>query len=99
MDIAFITINAVTVAAIYGLIAIAVSITWSSPGLVNLAYGFIFSFAGYAAGLAATQCCKNSPRIAGTVFAAGAAACIIGCRLVFVALEATPALTCRGMIA
>ena len=51
MDIAFVIINAITVAAIYGLIAIAVSITWSSLGLVNLAYGFIFSFAGYAAWL------------------------------------------------
>ena len=29
MDIAFVIVNAVTVAAIYGLIAIAVSITWS----------------------------------------------------------------------
>ena len=37
MDIAFVIINAVTVAAIYGLIAIAVSITWSSLGLINLA--------------------------------------------------------------
>jgi branched-chain amino acid transport system permease protein len=37
MDIAFVIVNAVTVAAIYGLIAIAVSITWSSLGLINLA--------------------------------------------------------------
>ena len=55
MDIAFVIINAITVAAIYGLIAIAVSITWSSLGLVNLAYGFIFSFAGYAAWMVATR--------------------------------------------
>ena len=59
MDIAFVIINAITVAAIYGLIAIAVSITWSSLGLVNLAYGFIFSFAGYAAWLVSTEISKN----------------------------------------
>ena len=59
MDIAFVIINAITVAAIYGLIAIAVSITWSSLGLVNLAYGFIFSFAGYAAWLVATDVRQN----------------------------------------
>ena len=44
MDIPFILVNAVTVAAIYGLIAVAVSITWSSLGLINLAYGFIYHF-------------------------------------------------------
>jgi len=55
MDIAFVIINAITVAAIYGLIAIAgIRSTWSSLGLVHLAYGFIFSFAGYAAWLAST---------------------------------------------
>ena len=59
MDIAFILINAITVAAIYGLIAVAVSITWSSLGLINLAYGFIYSFAGYAAWLVATYVVKQ----------------------------------------
>ena len=49
MDIGFILINAIVVACIYGLIAVAVSITWSSLGLLNLGYGFIFSFAGYGA--------------------------------------------------
>ena len=72
MDIAFVIINAITVAAIYGLIAIAVSITWSSLGLVNLAYGFIFSFAGYAAWLMAGQVPTNPYLIAGTGIAAGA---------------------------
>ena len=43
MDIGFILINAIVVACIYGLIAVAVSITWSSLGLLNLGYGFIFS--------------------------------------------------------
>jgi len=66
MDIAFVIINAITVAAIYGLIAIAVSITWSSLGLVNLAYGFIFSFAGYAAWLVSTEVSKSPFLIAGT---------------------------------
>jgi branched-chain amino acid transport system permease protein len=99
MDIAFITINAVTVAAIYGLIAIAVSITWSSLGLVNLAYGFIFSFAGYAAWLMAGQTPTNPYLIAGTGIAAGALAGILVCLLVFIPLHDKPAFTSRGMIA
>ena len=74
MDIAFVIINAITVAAIYGLIAIAVSITWSSLGLVNLAYGFIFSFAGYAAWLVAGQMPTNPYLIAGTGILAGGVA-------------------------
>ena len=99
MDIAFVIINAITVAAIYGLIAIAVSITWSSLGLVNLAYGFIFSFAGYAAWLMAGQMPTNPYLIAGTGIAAGAVAGIIVCLLVFIPLHDKPAFTARGMIA
>ena len=59
MDIPFILVNAITVACIYGLIAVAVSITWSSLGLINLAYGFIYSFAGYAAWLVATYVARQ----------------------------------------
>lgn len=99
MDIVFVTINAITVAAIYGLIAIAVSITWSSLGLVNLAYGFIFSFAGYAAWLMATQLSKDPFLVAGAGIAAGAVAGIIVCLLVFIPLHDKPAFASRGMIA
>ncbi|MCP9629411.1 branched-chain amino acid ABC transporter permease [Rhodopseudomonas palustris] len=99
MDIAFVLINAITVAAIYGLIAIAVSITWSSLGLVNLAYGFIFSFAGYAAWLMAMQVSKDPFLVAGTGIAAGALGGIIVCLLVFIPLHDKPAFTSRGMIA
>jgi branched-chain amino acid transport system permease protein len=99
MDIAFVIVNAVTVAAIYGLIAIAVSITWSSLGLVNLAYGFIFSFAGYAAWLVAGRVPTNAYLIAGAGIVAGAVAGIIVCLLVFIPLHDKPAFTTRGIIA
>src|SRR6202795_3142003 len=99
MDIAFVIINAVTVAAIYGLIAIAVSITWSSLGLVNLAYCFIFSFAGYAAWLVAGRIPTNAFLMAGTGIVAGGIAGIIVCLVVFIPLHDKPAFTSRGMIA
>src|SRR5579872_2305974 len=99
MDIPFVLINAITVAAIYGLIAIAVSITWSSLGLVNLAYGFIFSFAGYAAWLVASEVSTRPYLVAGTGILAGAVAGIIVCLLVFIPLYDKPAFTSRGMIA
>ena len=106
MDIAFILINAITVAAIYGLIAVAVSITWSSLGLINLAYGFIYSLAGYAAWLFATYVAKQYIGVAFqpiTIAAAGILAGALGgilvCLIVFIPLHDKPGFTTRGMIA
>ncbi|MCA0433296.1 MAG: branched-chain amino acid ABC transporter permease [Proteobacteria bacterium] len=106
MDIAFIFVNAITVAAIYGLIAVAVSITWSSLGLINLAYGFIYSFAGYSAWLVATYVARQylDPAlhpfvIAATGILAGALGGILVCLVVFIPLHDKPAFTSRGMIA
>ena len=106
MDIPFILINAITVAAIYGLIAVAVSITWSSLGLINLAYGFIYSLAGYAAWLVATYVARQyiDPTlqpivIAATGIIAGAIGGIIVCLVVFIPLHDKPGFTTRGMIA
>ena len=105
MDIPFILVNAVTVAAIYGLIAVAVSITWSSLGLINLAYGFVYTFAGYAAWLVATQWRQYvDPSlqplvIAATGIIAGAIGGVIVCLIVFIPLHDKPAFTSRGMIA
>lgn len=106
MDIAFILINAITVAAIYGLIAVAVSITWSSLGLINLAYGFIYSLAGYAAWLFATYVAKQyvgvafQPiTIAAVGILAGALGGVLVCLIVFIPLHDKPAFTTRGMIA
>ena len=105
-DVTFLLINAITVAAIYGLIAVAVSITWSSLGLINLAYGFIFSFAGYASWLVAGNVAKQylptelQPAAIATVgILAGAIAGIIVCLIVFIPLHDKPAFTSRGMIA
>ena len=106
MDIAFILINAITVAAIYGLIAVAVSITWSSLGPINLAYGFIYSLAGYAAWLFATYVAKQYIGVAFqpiTIAAAGILAGALGgilvCLIVFIPLHDKPGFTTRGMIA
>ena len=56
MNWGFVIANAVTLACIYGTLAIGISITWSSLGLINMAYGFIFALAGYGAWLAAQIC-------------------------------------------
>jgi branched-subunit amino acid ABC-type transport system permease component len=99
MDIAFILV-------IYGLIAVAVSITWSSLGLINLAYGFIYSLSGYAAWLFATYVAKQYigvPFQPITIAAAGILAGAVGgmlvCLIVFIPLHDKPGFTTRGMIA
>jgi branched-chain amino acid transport system permease protein len=53
VDWGYVIINAIVLACIYGTLAIGVSITWSSLGLINMSFGFIFSFAGYGAWLTA----------------------------------------------
>lgn len=99
MDIAFLLTNAIVVASIYGLIAIAVSITWSSLGLVNLGYGFIFSVAGYSAWLVADNYSSNPLLIGAAGILGGALTGIAICLIVFIPLHDKPAFTSRGLIA
>lgn len=98
MDIGFIFINAIVVACIYGLIAIAVSITWSSLGLLNLGYGFIFSFAGYGAYLMSRMLSDNPIVVLLAGVLTGALGGIIICLLVFIPLHDKPNYTLRGMV-
>ena len=99
MDLPFILTNAIVVACIYGLIAIAVSITWSSLGLINLGYGFIFSFAGYGAYVAAKMISDNPLIVASAGILVGALGGVMICLLVFIPLHDKPNFTIRGMTA
>ena len=98
MDIGFILINGIVVAWIYGLIAVAVSITWSSLGLLNLGYGFIFSFAGYGAYLMARMFSDHPIMVLIAGVLTGALGGILICSLVFIPLHDKPNFTVRGMI-
>lgn len=97
MDITFILTNALVVACIYGLVAVAISITWSSLGLINLAYGFVFSFAGYGAWLVSGLTGGNPFMIAAAGILVGALGGIIICLVVFIPLHDKPNFTIRGM--
>ena len=99
MDLTFVVTNAIIVACIYGLIAVAVSITWSSLGLINLAYGFIFTFAGYGAWMVAEYLTENPFLVAASGIVAGALGGVIVCLTVFIPLHDKPNFTTRGMIA
>ena len=93
MDLGFVIVNALTLACIYGTLAIAISITWSSLGLINMAYGFIFAFAGYAAWLAGQTISDERPHHPGRPgILAGAVAGIIVCALAFIPIHDKPEL-------
>jgi branched-chain amino acid transport system permease protein len=49
MDIFVTLIHGLNLAAIYGLVAIGISLLWSSIGMINMAHGATFAVSGYAA--------------------------------------------------
>lgn len=99
MDLTFLITHAVIVACIYGLIAVAVSITWSSLGLINLSYGFVFSFAGYGAYVVSEQISEHPAIVISAAILFGALAGVLICLVVFIPLHDKQNFTMRGMIA
>lgn len=109
MDIGFVIISAVTLACIYGTLAIGISITWSSLGLVNMAYGFTFAGAGFGAWWLGQQLEYSAPfadhplLLGATVIMAGiVTGALIGlvvCALAFIPIHDKPEFTVRGLIA
>jgi branched-chain amino acid transport system permease protein len=99
MDIWFVISNAIVLASIYGALAIGISITWSSLGLVNLSYGFIFVFAGYGAWLVAQNLTTWGPAILAAGILTGALGGIIVCALAFIPIHDKPNFTVRGLVA
>ena len=77
MDLSLV-IYALNLAAIYALMAIGISILWSSVGMINMAHGATFAVSGYAAWLV-TGALK--PVIASafgkTALASGVMACLL----------------------
>ena len=99
MNWGFVIANGVTLACIYGTLAIGISITWSSLGLINLAYGFIFAMSGYGAWLAAQYLSANGFLVMGAGILTGAIGGLLVCALAFIPIHDKPNFTVRGMIA
>ena len=99
MDWGYVIINAIVLACIYGTLAIGVSITWSSLGLINMSFGFIFSFAGYGAWLVAQHISQSGVVILASGILTGSLGGVIVCALAFIPLHDKPNFTIRGMIA
>ncbi len=109
MDYGFIIVSAVTLACIYGTLAIGISITWSSLGLINMAYGFTYAAAGYGAWLVADQLQQIDaiadqtwivgPVVLLTGVLSGAAVGVLVCAVAFIPIHDKPNFTVRGLIA
>ncbi len=99
MNWSFVIANAITLACIYGTLAIGISITWSSLGLINMAYGFIFALSGYGAWLAAQYVSANGFIVMGAGILTGAIGGMLVCTLAFIPIHDKPNFTVRGMIA
>lgn len=99
--------SALVLASMYGLVAIGISLTWSSIGMLNLAQGFVFTAGGYGAfvvvDLLGKMGLRNSPLVsvaailAGMFFAA-LAGLLVG-TIAFLPLHDRANFAVRGLIA
>ncbi|UTD26272.1 branched-chain amino acid ABC transporter permease [Bradyrhizobium sp. WD16] len=99
MNWGFILSNAITLACVYGTLAIGISLTWSSLGLVNMAYGFIFAFAGYGAWLASALIGPYPAMVMAAGILTGALGGLIVCLLAFIPIHDKPNFPIRALIA
>lgn len=99
MDIWFVITNAIVLATIYGTLAIGISITWSSLGLLNLGYGFVFAFSGYGAWLTAQYISPWGGAVLAGGILSGALCGLVINAVAFIPIHDKPNFTMRGMIA
>jgi branched-subunit amino acid ABC-type transport system permease component len=79
-------VTTLNLAAIYGLVAVGISITWAGLGFLNLAQGTTFAVAGYGAWWASVHISSSSPVVILAGIVTGAACGVIICVAVFLPL-------------
>jgi branched-chain amino acid transport system permease protein len=95
----FIVLTTLNLAAIYSLMAIGISIIWSSLNMLNMAHGFTFAVSGYCAWLVATHISFHPLAIVAAGILSGALMGIVICALAFLPLHDRPNFTVRSLIA
>jgi branched-chain amino acid transport system permease protein len=99
IDLYYLALTTASLAAIYGLLALGISIIWSSLGMINMAHGFTFAVSGYGAWLAAQYLGPNAfVVLAGGVLTGMVSGALI-CALAFIPLYDKPNYALRGLIA
>ncbi len=95
----FIVITTLNLAAIYGLLAIGISIIWSSLNMLNMAHGFTFAASGYCAWLVATNITSHPLAVIVAGIVAGGLVGIFICAITFIPLHDRPNFPVRSLIA
>lgn len=99
MDPYYLALTTITLASIYGLLALGISIIWSSLGMINMAQGFTFAVSGYGAWLVAQNISTNGfVVVAGGVITGALAGALIG-GIAFIPLYDKPNFPLRSLIA
>jgi len=99
MDPYYLVLTTVTLASIYGLLALGISIIWSSLGMINMAQGFTFAVSGYGAWLVAQSLSSNGfAVVAGGLVTGALAGALIGA-IAFIPLYDKPNFPLRSLIA
>ena len=99
IDIGFIAITALTLACIYALLALGVSIVFASLGLINMAHGLSFAVAGYGAWATAQWISASPWAVLGGGVLAGAVCGVLICSVAFIPLHDKPNFVVRGLVA
>jgi branched-chain amino acid transport system permease protein len=94
----YVVASTLTLASIYGLVAIGISLTWSSIRMLNLAQGITFAVGGYGAWLTSQQVSQQPLAILTAGILTGAAAGVITCALAFLPLKRQANFLVRSMI-
>jgi branched-chain amino acid transport system permease protein len=92
-------VSATNLAAIYGLVAIGLSLTWAGLNFLNLAHGTTFAFAGFGALLFAENVSESAPLVLLAGLVAGGLAGAVTWLLVFLPLDGRPNWDVRSITA
>jgi branched-chain amino acid transport system permease protein len=99
MDPYYLALTTVSLASIYGLLALGISIIWSSLGMINMTQGFTFALSGYGAWMVAQYISPNGVAVvAGGVLTGALTGALIGA-VAFIPLYDKPNFPLRSLIA
>jgi len=99
IDLGFVLLSALTLASIYGLLALGVSIIWSSLGMLNMAHGLSFAVSGYGAVLAVQLLGEHAAVVLAGGMLAGMLCGLLICAVAFIPLHDKPNFVVRSLIA
>jgi branched-chain amino acid transport system permease protein len=92
-------VSTVNLAAIYALVAVGVSLTWSGLSVLNLGHGMTFAVAGYGAWWTSEHISASAPAVVLGGLVAGAAVGMLIWVVVFLFLDGRPGFAFRSLIA